>query len=205
MANREIDSPEVVAKIAAALVIPPYLAGRYYSPPRQTLIGGAAVASAGTIHFSSLPILHRCTIDTLGVAITTAAAGGNFQIALYSRDPSNGDLTLLRATGSASTAATGVVNATLTSPLPVTPGIYVIGFSLDNTTAVAAGRPTNNTDHSATFGCSTAALVGGSAVNNCQTYAGTFGTWPTPIALGSLTDASTVRVPAVQFHVSSVP
>ncbi len=108
--------------------------------------GGAFTAAAGRITARYYYFAHRTLITTLGAEVRTASASGNFDISIYGLKPGSingGDL--LSSTGNLATDATGVISATLGTPLNLAAGWYLCLVKVDNTTAEFAGaRPASS-------------------------------------------------------------
>jgi len=140
------------------------------------------------------------TLGTLYFDVTTLAAGGNVQVALYSNGTNNRPNALLGATANISTAATGWITATISAS--VSQGQYWFCTQSDNTTVrweqnsvtvsmnnVGYASPTNITTNIAR-GIST------------TTGISAFGTWP------SFAAASWTQInfpPIIQFQFTSIP
>lgn len=107
--------------------------------------GGAFTASSGRITARYYFFPHRTLITTLGAEVHTVSAGGNFDLAIYSvKDGSLAGGNLLASTGNLSTTASGLVSATLGTPLNIAAGWYLFLAKVDNTTATFSGaRPAN--------------------------------------------------------------
>lgn len=183
---------------AVGFTHPGYVAGRFYAPP-FTIAANGQTGSATTTYFTPLVVYARVTIDQLGVNVTTLSAGGNFQLGVYSYAPAANTLTFLMATASGSTAATGTINAALTTPLTLDRGLYFVGYQVDNTTAVVTGTATTGSNMMSTIGSTDTFAAAGGAYRNLISVGSTFGTWPTPV---TATSVANVRAPAVQFRVA---
>lgn len=170
----------------------PYGSGKYYYPDgRATAIAGIA-AAAGTVRFLPGRIRKAVTISALCATITTAAAGGLFQVSVYAADPANGNPTgaPLVTIGSQSTTATGVIEAA--ASLTLQPALYWFAVQVDTTGAATvflglSGGSGFQTD----AGSATSTGLGTAAPIAAMAKTGTFGTWPT--LTGNLTTDSIVQ------------
>jgi hypothetical protein len=79
------------------------------------------------------------TVSQIGVDITTLAAGGNLQLAIYADAAGVPDGAVLGSTASQSTAATGLFSVALGSNTALVPGRYWLALNMDNATSIVLG------------------------------------------------------------------
>ncbi|TXN33886.1 hypothetical protein [Methylobacterium sp. WL19] len=185
---------------------PGYVPGRFYLPSGQGGSLTGAVTVVGTAYFAFGIIKERITVSQLGVQVTAASAGGNFQLALYSHNPATGlPSTLAGATGSGTTAGTNLVNVALSASATIEPGFYWFAYNCDNATAVCLSVGGTNTSPAAQIGSANGAIINSSSGQLAGLTAPiAFGAWPADV--GALTfTIMTARVPMIQFLVASVP
>lgn len=186
---------------------PGYVVGNWYLPFGMpgTLIAGSA-PGLNSIRLTPGYVKQTCTVNSLGVRVTTLFAGGNTQAAIYASDPVTMKPTgsALASTASMSTAAAGSVNSAVSVQL--TPGLYWFATNLDNATAALAGENVGNAALSTFLGSATQSNCLGSG----QSFVGlaiaaTFGNWPslTAASFAEVTFNGTVGL--VQFKIGSVP
>jgi hypothetical protein len=187
-----------------------YIPGNWYMAPDMSVAEGTP-PSADAIQLVPLVISARVTLSTLGARIVTAEHGGNLQLALYANDPATGRPTgnAVAATGSISTASTGVVsNAIAGGNVTIEPGLYWAGFNLD---AIAGGMvalqvpsPSNHPT-AALIGTASQANLGGSGDDDLVSLyvAQSFGTWP-DLTSATFVEGSTPsrNGPAIHFKVA---
>lgn len=101
--------------------------------------GGEYTPFAGRICLVPMMLLTPTMITELGAEITTAQAGGNFRVGIYSALPSGAPGALLADSGNLSTAATGIITATLAAPLSLPAGRYYTANCADNIVVRARG------------------------------------------------------------------
>jgi hypothetical protein len=124
---------------ALADVPPGYVAGDWYPPNSAVEIAGSALV-AGDLYFRPVFIAQALTVHALGARVSTAFAGGNFQLALYrnnsgiSPSPNRPGL-LVDHTRSISTATVGAFSGLLGANRSISAGWYWTGHQCDNTTA----------------------------------------------------------------------
>lgn len=185
---------------------PGYVANNYYVPMADgTFNVGNAIGTNNTRWFPAY-IGERCTLSALGFVITTAAAAGNIQGAIYANNPATNRPTgsALASTSNLSTTSTGVVTGSISKQLE--PGLYWFAVNADNNTVVVG-----------TFGVNTpqmAILIGDATASNVLTTSGplnslllsqTFGTWPDVTASGFSFSSGGQSAPMPIFKVASVP
>lgn len=140
------------------------------------------------------------TLGTLSIDVTTLAAGGNLQVALYSNGSNNRPNALLGATANISTAATGWVTGTIS--VSVSQGQYWFCTQSDN---VTVRWELNSTAVSMSdLGYASATNLTGNVSRNVSTTTGitAFGTWPS-FAAASWTAGQ--NAPIIPFQFTSIP
>lgn len=186
--------------------VAPYGSGKYYYPEGRALTTANIAAAAGTIRFTPGRIRKAVTINALLATITTAAAGGLFQVSVYASDPANGNPTgaPLVTIGSQSTTATGVIE-TATS-LTLQPGPYWWAVQVDTTGAATAFLGLSGPwSFQSDAGSATANGLGSAAPISAMSKTGTFGTWPTltgNLTTDSITQGSSGNAAIIGFKVA---
>jgi len=183
---------------------PGYIVNNWYSPVGYNAAAATPVlngANSVTCSFGIVP--QSVTASTLGGRITTLAAGGNVQFAVYTNGAWGRPSTLVAATGNISTAAAGAVNGVASAPLPA--GNYWFCQNADNATVVLTAQ-----------GGSTASPYVGSAAQGSAgtgpalpilgvSTAQTFGTWPSFTSGTVWGEITTAIAPYLLFKVASSP
>ena len=201
-------TPANLADFAAVAFHPGYVAGRWYMPFNrsvQAAVGGAIAANS--IRLAPFFIPKAVTISTLGARITTAAASGNIQLAIYNSSTTTGLPTTLAAhTASISTTSTGLVSAAVvegSGSVTLAPGLYWMAINADATaggTVIMQAYNTNGIFGSDIIGSATQANVStGTNLASCiQTVAATFDTWTADLT-GTTADNLTAQYAAIHF------
>lgn len=183
-------------------------AGKVWGPWGMQ-IAAASTLNLNTIGLVPFPVHETMTVSAFVCRITTLAAGGNIQLAVYASDPTTGMPTgnALGTTASQTTAATGVFSLALAgSNFQMTPGVYWWAVNSDNTTVVMASVATGQEWSGALVGAASAAnsWSGTTNIGLSWTVAQTFGTWP-DLTGGSFTEATNNKCCCFKFSVASVP
>lgn len=166
--------------------------------------GGLAVGTATTadlIRASVFEVLRPITISELGAALTTASAGGLFQLAIYANNPATNNPTglPLASIGSISTTVAGRLSADITGADVTLPaGTYWQAVNVDasGASAVFLGPLPANGLGASILGSPVIALaVAGNVGGANLTYTQAFGTWPnltgvSPTAVSASTNNS---------------
>jgi hypothetical protein len=199
---------------------PGYVAANWYQPLNSGSFTNGAAATASVIKCTFGQVGQRLTISSLGTRISTLAAAGNIQLALYSNVTGRPGL-LLSSTPSISTAAAGAFNAALGANQQVgvngangTSNLWWC-INADNSTVVVnglsggtaavgyiggtqvnAGASNSLVNMAAAVSCAGAACTGGSS---------TFGTWPATLVGTTWTIVADASAPQIEFLVNSVP
>lgn len=187
-----------------------YVANNFYFGQDQNSGGLAATVMSSTVTvWTPIFIGQPITISELGMKLTTASAGGNFQLAIYANSTSNLPTgAVLGKTTSISTTSTGILKAALVSNVSITTaGVYWIGAQSDNSVMAFAGQGANTTMSGFLVGVSTYTdLFNGSAANAqiWSTTGTTFATWPTNPTV-TQASASNVNIGIPFFKVASIP
>lgn len=177
-----------------------YVPGRWYHLIGGTPAAGAALAS-GSIKLVPFELRAPIAIDRLGVRITTLAAAGNIQLAIYGMDPTTGKPTgsELLKTGSITTAAAANVNGTPTTTI-LLPGFYYAAVNADNATVVLQA---NNAawNNAALIGGSTQDIISSAAAVGLVHYSTpvTFNTWGN-LTAATFTEATTAAYAMMQVR-----
>ncbi|MBW7967572.1 hypothetical protein [Bradyrhizobium sp. BR 10261] len=183
-----------------------YIANRWYDTAQFGTISGAPGApGANNIRLVPFFVRSTITLNSLGLRVQTASAGGNVQAAIYANNSTTNLPTgnALCSTASMSTTSTGSVNSAVSVQL--TPGLYWFATNCDNGTAAFAATNVGNCYIGWLFGSTTQ----GTALASTQSFSGytvgqTFGTWP-DLTSASPTEVANSNVPIGQFKVASVP
>jgi hypothetical protein len=168
---------------AAAAAATPYTSGSYFMPDGvfATFNGGAA--AAGTLRLMPGLIRRPVTIASLLAKVTTVAAGGSFQVALYKSDPLTNKPTgaPLYVSASQSTAVAALIEIAGVN-LTVPAGLYWLAVQVDVTGAAAGFLSFNVAPNPLTMpqlvGFTAAADLFSAAPRGGYTKAGAFGVWP---------------------------
>jgi hypothetical protein len=118
---------------------PGYIASQWYNPYETGTVAAGSAPAAGSVRCVPFVLKSRVTMSDLGVRVTTLAAGGNVQVAIYANNPATmrPTGTVLANTASLSTAATGVVSGAISGGnVTFEPGLYWACLNSDNSTAV---------------------------------------------------------------------
>lgn len=185
-------SATVAVDMARQAILPdmrgaPIYSGGVHLPPNISTYnyggkaGGEFSSQAGRIVLLPVTLPQPTRISEVGAHITTASAGGNFRIGMYAakRDGSPG--ALLFDSGNISTAATGLILASLASPVVLPAGHYYAADCVDNTTAIAHGpRGATGATFDSRYGTDTAQYPCNKRPYYDQTYGALPASWPTP-------------------------
>lgn len=186
------------------------LAGRFYLPFGVTT-AASAVLAANSICFIPFAVYQTMTISDIGTRITTTAAGGNIQLAIYANDQATNKPTgtALLSTGNLSTTSSLNVSQGGFS-VQLTPGIYWMAVNADATAAattqvlsLAAANPWTSSLVGAT---SLSALITSSTVVSVvYTFATTFNTWPDMTGQTIVEVSANLKGALIAYKVASVP
>lgn len=185
-------------------------AGRFY-PPYNFGIGVASSTPAANIIYA-VPFIYPAKFTATNVAsrITTLAAGGNYQMAIYADGWGKPTGNALVTTASVSTASAATNTTAWSSSIQVGPGGTGSGqlgwmcINADNTTLRWLSQA-GGTFLPAMVGASNAAGVTLTNNNNgVLSVAQTFGTWP-DLTSASFADSLTTLAPFFALQVASVP
>jgi hypothetical protein len=187
---------------------PGYKSGNWYPPVRATLAAGAVIAT-GSIRLLPFELIASATISDLAARVTTLAAAGNFQLAIYAMDPATKDPTgpALAATGDMSTAAAATVSADIVGANVVLPaGWYYMAINVDASAGGVAIFQTmsGSFNHAAhVMGSATLANISNSATNVAlvKTIAQAYGTWP-DLTAGGFAESAVNSSCVVNFKVA---
>lgn len=193
------------AQIAAlasggTVTAPKYTSGRWYSVYQTHTSQAGAAPASNTIRAIPFLLSKSVTISDLMARITTAAAGGNMQLAIYASD-SAGKPTgnALATTASISMAATGPGSATLATPVTLPSGLYWAMVAQDNTTGVVHAPGMNPL--LGLYGSTSPSTIASAGPPNQMVINQTFGTWPDFTSL-TMSESTTVGSAVLYFKVA---
>ena len=136
--------PALVASGARAQSPPGYVPNNWYPPTSAPVTSGAAL-TVGRLYLRPVFIAQALTVHALAAKVSTASAGGNFQLALYTNNSGvspaiNRPGTLVDHTGNISTRTIGEFSALLGANRSLKAGYYWTGHQCDNTVASTSER-----------------------------------------------------------------
>jgi hypothetical protein len=162
---------------------PGYVSGNWYHMVQGVNLAAGAALATNTLRIIPVSFKSRVSVNSLGVRITTLAAAGNIQLALYANNMTTGRPTgtALATTGSISTTLTGPVSATLSAGNTFfEPGIYWLAVNSDNSTVVCQAIATSQVAMGWVIGSATQANITNAATTGALALSvatQTFGTW----------------------------
>lgn len=186
---------------------PGYVSGAYYLADGVSLPSTPSAGAASTIYFHPFVLLSDTTIDSLVARVTTAAASGNFQLALYAASATTRLPTGAALYSSASQSTTTATTIEDTGPsLPLKAGLYWAASNKDTTAATAVFLSASASAFRAAQ-LVPAQTAGGILVGTASSLCGysratTFGTWPTltgSFAGDSLAQVQSTIIPVIGF------
>jgi hypothetical protein len=153
-------------------VIPPYIAGRFYSTSVMATSSGIAAAT-GVVRLYPFQLPRSITVSALMARVNTVGLG-SFQLAIYANDSTKGRPVgdVLARTGDISSTSLAAVTADITgADVVLEPGIYWGAVNVDATTAVATFQTlnANNAGTVALFGAIDAATAASGAGSSLVT------------------------------------
>lgn len=179
---------------------PAYVSGNWYFPAYTGQVSAGAALAANSIHCTSFMQPAPITITALGVRITTLAAAGNLQLAVYANNAATGrpTSTALASTASITTASTGPVNASASGTIPT--GENWMCVNADNATVVLQTSPLAISGQGWITGSATQANTSGASTTAALiiTTAQTFGTWP-DLTSATWAEANTISYGLLMF------
>lgn len=165
---------------AQAPLIPSFITGNWHRLGLPVSAAAGAALTTNSIHCAPFVQMIPETVAALGARITTLAASGNFQEAIYANNPATGRPTgtALASTGSITTGSTGVVNATATGTIPA--GVNWECVNADNSTVILEATGSAVSVMASLIGSATQANIsaGAGVADLIVTTPQTFGTWP---------------------------
>lgn len=181
----------------------PLVSARWYVADDAGLFQVGVAPGANSMRAFRGRIREPITLAGLAARISTGAASGLFQMAVYALDPATQWPTgpaLVSTASQSTTSATTVAVTGLSTVLPA--GDYAFMLNEDTTaaTAVYYSMYINEFAQAKRFGASTAALAIGS--NTGIARAQTFNTWPTltgNFATDSWAEIAVASIPAIAF------
>ena len=184
---------------------PGYVVGDFYIPwPGAQVAAAPANPGANKVTCGFGVILQALSIDTVGAVIAAASAGNNLQLAIYNNGSWGRPGTLVVATPNISTTSAVAVTGAAVASLQ--PGSYWFCDNMDNATSTVSGLSLVSGIPASTVGSAALArVISTSAAGGGITVAQTFGTWPNFVSGTAWADTTTNIVPAIAFHISSVP
>jgi hypothetical protein len=199
------------ASTPALMEMPSYVASNWVALSTMGASGGPSGGQTGWIKLFPFILRQQLTISQLGLNITTADAGGNVAMALYTVDTSMLPTNLVNNTGALSTASAGPVSGALGSNTQLPPGLYWAASMIDNTTArytsiLTATNAAMSPLYLAIGNSSLANVLGGGNQQTGFIYSNTFGAWPATITHANLApwgDGSDIAT--IAALVASVP
>ena len=178
--------PPSGASAASGVVMRP---GLYYIPSNITATGGQALVS-GDLGAVPFILAAGATLDSIGVNVTSGAAGSTVRLGIYDDDTGYpGDLVL--DAGTVDTATTGVKEASISQVLEV--GRYWLAAVAQGGTPSIVCQ-TVNTGAGGMVGASSATSV----IQSCFRVAGVTGALPTPFGATEISLAA--RAPVVMVR-----
>ena len=177
---------------------PGYVADRWYTTSAVALAGAAVVANL--CRAFPIRIFSAVTIDSLGLNITTANAGANTQLAIYTNVNGRPGVALSN-TGNISTTSTGFQSAALLANQTLQPGIYWLLSNFDSAVTVAMSISSATSFSTSMTGATSGAnVIATSVATTGLSSPLTFGTW-SDLSGATWTDIMTARTPLIAFHV----
>lgn len=184
-----------------------------------------ATMTASTISclYGYVPV--RQTIANVGAAVSTLAASGNFQIAIYSNVNARPGV-LIGNSGNLSTASVGTITGALAANKQIGPGgsdgssdvwwCSNVDASAGGTvkfisavniaSSLGAGSLIGSTTAANVLSRFSSSLLGVSCAGaNCQGGSSTFGSWPADLTTSTWTDITSANVAIPVFQPASVP
>jgi hypothetical protein len=188
-----------------------YVANRWYWLAQNVTHAVGAALSTGTTYLCPFVFKQRATLSDLGIRVTTAAAGGNLQLALYKSLAATGlPGTLIDNTASLSTTSATVVSGALGSNQTLESGLYWAALAVDATAdsggAKCLGMSLTQTGFGVLIGSDSLAdlSVGNTQSNQGVTAPDTFGSW-SDLTGASFTFGSNNKIPIIAAQIASVP
>lgn len=187
---------------------PGYAAGGYYLADGIGVPATPAAGAANTIYFHPFVLLADTTVDSLVARVTTGAASGLFQMALYAADATTRLPTGTALYSSSSQSTTSAATIEDTGPsLALKAGLYWAATNKD-TTAAAAVFLSISVSQFRVSQTVPAQTAGGMLTGTATSLTGysrtgtTFGTWPTLTGSFSgdgLAQVNTTIIPVIGF------
>lgn len=193
---------------ALADFVPPgaYVSGRWYVPEGALFRSAGAAGATGIMRGRRWRLRAPITLDQLGVQITTGAASGNFQLAIYASDPASGAPTgaPLYSSSGISTASTGAI-ADSGPNLALAAGDYWIFLNVDASGAAAVFVAASNSALGAVQSVGSSSLgnaLGATASASGHIRVEAYNSWPTltgNFTADSLSEVQNGAIPVVAF------
>lgn len=153
--------------------------GKYFCPIRPYSDQAGGAIPANNMRLWPFEIDEPVTFNEIMVRISTAAAGGNVQAAVYASD-ANGNPTgnPLASTPNISTGTVGPGIGVLGASVTLQPGMYWMATNGDAASATAVMRAPGTNTMLALFGSTSPANIASAAPPTSLSKPATFGTWP---------------------------
>jgi len=184
-----------------------YAVNNYVIPTTGALGAGNAV-NANQIALMPFTVLRAITVSELAARVTTAAAGIDFQLAVYGSDSGLPTGTAIMSTASLSAGTVGIVQGTVTAAT-LQPGVLYWQAVNANGTPTFVSVAANNAYQSSIVGSTTLSEIlasTGTTFHSRIITGQTFGTWPDLTGVSSIVPTSSQRrVPVFAFLVSALP
>lgn len=127
----DADAPAVRATLGAAVAPPTVKTGRYLHPCSPVGTATSSTLANGSLRLAAWLVERTITIDRIGADVSSAGSGGGvLRLGVYADDGSGYPGALLLDAGTIDGASATVQQATIGSPLVLTPGLYWIGAAL---------------------------------------------------------------------------
>jgi hypothetical protein len=187
-----------------------YVPGKWYPASAGAIAAAGGNPAAGTLYLVPFVVGGNITVDQLAATVTTLAAGGNLQLALYATDPLQVDRpgALLGTVSALSTAVATTVSGALAAPVALTPGVYWVGLIADASAAgVCAVVGTNGSDLEIAkrIGVATAAIASALGGNASVSAPATYGALSASLHGAVFTQHGSSLAFLLAMHVLSTP
>ena len=183
-----------------------HVVGRWYIPGNIPNFNAGANPGIGSIRLFPGFVREQVTIDTLGVRVTTGAAG-NIQAAIYASDPITKMPTGSALVSTASMSTASAASVTSAASLQLGPGLYWFATNCDNVGCIMDSITTNHSLLSSAIGSTTFSDILGSGGGGLCGFsvAQTFGAWPSLSAASFTALNGSATVPIIGYKVASIP
>jgi len=138
--------------------------------------GGEFSAQVGEVVLMTGILVRPTWITEIAAYITTAAASSNVRFGIYHADPDGTPGALIVDSGDLDASSTGFVSNTLTNPILLPAGAYLIGNQGDSTTVRCQGLSAASA--SSDFNGGIQGTTASNRLEGCRYYTGTYGAMP---------------------------